>query len=261
MGLSTEASHLFERGTDTEQVLFALKRLVHLARGASGVVKDASSAHPLGLTVLPGADREIRKISISYQRIRDEMNLPRLSDTEVTSRLKYLGYTIDSSSNAKQVVVVVPSWRLWDVSHEQDLCEDVVRSIGLHRVKIELPLREPVIPARSPREELLDRFRSPLHGSGFHEVITKGFYTPTDIAPLEELSPGFLESHVRISNAVDRSNALLKGTNLIHLADLLEQLAITGVAWVNAEAALNDHVLPERDVKTLEHVNVSFVEC
>jgi len=223
MGLSTEASHLFERGTDTEQVLFALKRLVHLARGASGVVKDASSAHPLGLTVLPGTDREIRKISISYQRIREEMNLPRLSDTEVTSRLKYLGYTIDSSSNAKQVVVVVPSWRLWDVSHEQDLCEDVVRSIGLHRVKIELPLREPVIPARSPREELLDRFRSPLHGSGFHEVITKGFYTPTDIAPLEELSAGFIDSHVRISNAVDRSNALLKGTNIIHLADLLEQ--------------------------------------
>lgn len=223
MGLSTDASHLFERGTDTEQVLFALKRLVYLARGASGVVKDASSAHPLGMTILPGSEREIRKIVLPYQKVRDEMNLPRLSDTEVTSRLKYLGYTIDPSSNPKQVVVVVPSWRLWDVSHEQDLCEDVVRSIGLHRVKLELPVREPVMPTRSPREEILSRIRTPLHGSGFHEVITKGFYTPADIAPLEELSEGFLVNHLRISNAVDRSNALLKGTNLLHLADLLEQ--------------------------------------
>lgn len=223
MGLSTEASHLFERGTDTEQVVFALKRLIYLARGASGVVKDASSAHPLGLTVLPSAEREIRKLTLTYQRVRDEMNLPRLSDTEVTSRLKYLGYTIDASSSHKQVVVVVPSWRLWDVSHEQDLCEDVVRSIGLHRVKIELPMREPIMPARTAREDILSRIRTPLHGNGLHEVITKGFYTPNDIAPLEDLSEGFVASHLRISNAVDRSNALLKGTNLIHLADILEQ--------------------------------------
>jgi phenylalanyl-tRNA synthetase beta chain len=222
MGLSTDASHLFERGTDTEQVVFALKRLVYLARGASGVVKDASSAHPLGLTVVPPGQREVRKITLPYQRVRDEMNLPRLNETEVTSRLKYLGYTLDPASNSKQAVVVVPSWRLWDVSHEQDVVEDVVRSIGLHRVKIELPLREPVMPERSPREEVIGHMRTPLHGNGFHEVITKGFYTPTDIAPLEELSPGYLEQHVRISNAIDRSNALLKGTNILHIAGLLE---------------------------------------
>lgn len=223
MGLSTEASHLFERGTDPEQVLFALKRLVYLARGASGVVKDASSAHPLGLTTVPGSSKETRKVTVPYQRVREEMNLPRLAETEINSRLKYLGYTLDASSTPKQAVVVVPSWRLWDVSHEQDVVEDIVRSIGLNRVKIELPVREPIMPERSPREELLSRVRTPLHGNGFYEVITKGFYTPTDVATLEELSPGFLEKHVRISNAIDRSNALLKGTNLLHLADLLER--------------------------------------
>jgi phenylalanyl-tRNA synthetase beta subunit len=215
MGLSTDASHLFERGSDSEQVVNALRRVLYLARGGSSIVKDSFSAHPTGFSDLSGGPssfgREQRKIQLSYQRIRDEMNLPRLNETEINSRLKYLGYGLDKSSTSKLAVLTVPSWRVWDLFHEQDVVEDVIRSIGLQRVKIELPSLEPIIPERSPREIAILRLRVPLLGSGFHEVMTKGFYTPQEIAPLCELEETFLANHIKISNAIDRSNALWSG--------------------------------------------------
>lgn len=93
MGISTDASYAFERGSDVDGVMFALRRLVYLAEGSAGAIKkNQDGAHVVGLTYVEGAQAEKRKLSLSLKEVKRQVNLPRLADVEVTSRLRTLDF-------------------------------------------------------------------------------------------------------------------------------------------------------------------------
>ncbi len=222
MGISTDASFIFERGADREMTVTALKRLVTLVQAGGGMSKGS---HVLGFQDVNPAPPDKRKISLKLSTIRTQLNLQRLADIELTSRLKNLGFGFEVAASDKSGApiewkVTVPTWRLWDVQNEEDLTEEFARVHGYNKVKLELPPLDYEIPEDNPVDTLLQRVEGPLHGSGFIEVISKIFYTADDVALLESLAPGIKDQHLTIKNAVERNYSNLKVTNLIHLARL-----------------------------------------
>ncbi len=221
MGISTDASYIFERGSDIEMVGWALRRAVYLAGGTAGAVKS-ETAHPLGFTVVDVRPPEKRRVVLRLATLRKQIGLPRLADVEVTSRLKNLGYGLEVSAESQTITATVPSWRLWDVRHEADVIEDFARSHGLSRVKLELPDLDYETPESSEHEKFLEKAERALCGQGFYEVMTKSFYSHEEVGLIEQLDGPLSQSHVSIKNALERGYSHLKLTNAIHLSRLAE---------------------------------------
>jgi phenylalanyl-tRNA synthetase beta chain len=223
MGISTDASYAFERGVDPEGIVGALKRLVYLAGGSAGTAKDTESAHVIGFTYVEAAPAVKRKVRVTLGYIRDQLNLPRLEELEVVTRYKNLGYGVEVAALGKdrELSLSVPSWRLYDVMAIDDVIEDIARSVSLNRVRQELPALDYELPEPHPMEELASRLRAAVRGSGFVEVITKGFYSAQDVALLEDLDKGIAAKHVALKNSLEASNSHMKITDVLHLGRIL----------------------------------------
>jgi phenylalanyl-tRNA synthetase beta chain len=224
MGLSTDASYTFERGSDIDSVLFGLKRLAYLAAGSAGVVKDNDSAHVLGLAYLEGLPAEKRKIPITLSHLRKQLNQGRLSETEVSSRFKFLGFTVEARAAGKdfEYSLTVPSWRLWDLRTTEDLVEEFARAQGYQKVGLKLPDLDYELAEPNEWEKLLARVEPALLGQGFFEVISRGFYSAEDVTLLGKLDESTPAKHLSLKNSVESSYSHLKITNIIHLARLAE---------------------------------------
>jgi phenylalanyl-tRNA synthetase beta chain len=248
MGIGTDASHFFERGCDPEGIMPALKRLVYLAGGSAGAVSVADAAHALGLTYSEAAPPEKRKVSTTLGALRTQINLPRLEEIEIVARLKNLGYGVEVSAVGKDkaLVLTVPSWRLWDVCNPDDIVEELARSLSFSRVKIELPPLEYNLPEPDPIEVLTARIRPALRGSGFTEVITKGFYSVAEVDLLESLEKGSASRHIGIKNALEQSNSHMKITNVIHLMKVLSTNRKRGVLSAKAFELCHVFANPEQ---------------
>src|ERR1041384_1674440 len=130
LGLHTEASHRFERGTDPEGVLNAQERCIALICELAGGVatEDALDAYPKPLA--------LKSVALRPARIEVVTSL-RVDDADVKRILTTLGFAlIDEGSQA--LTYVVPSWR-HDVSIEEDLIEEVTRYAGYDQIGSELP--------------------------------------------------------------------------------------------------------------------------
>jgi phenylalanyl-tRNA synthetase beta chain len=231
MGISTDASYAFERGCDPEGMVQALKRLVYLAGGSAGTAKDTEAAHVLGFTYLEAAPAEKRKLRVSLGYLRTQLNLPRLDELEVVTRFKNLGYGVEVAAvgKDKELSLTVPSWRLYDVRDKDDVLEDIARSVSLNRVRQELPALDYEVQPAHPIETLTRAARPALRGSGFVEVVTKGFYSAQHVALLESLQRGVTTKHVALKNSLEASNSHMKVTNVLHLGDILASNLKRGV--------------------------------
>jgi phenylalanyl-tRNA synthetase beta chain len=229
MNISTDASYAFERGADIDAVRFALQRLVYLTVGAAGAVRDASSAQVLGLTYVEGEPTEKRKIPYSIAMFRQQLHAPRLTEAEVNTRLKYLGFGIEPGSEPLHFKATVPSWRLWDIRNPEDLVEEFVRVHGLNKVKLQLPALDYDLPELDPTETFLEAVEPALHGHGFCEIITKGFIASDDVRLLSELDPSSAEQYVGMKNSLESSYSHLKQSNILHMARVCEQNLRRGV--------------------------------
>lgn len=223
MGLSTDASYAFERGVDPEGIVLALKRLVYLAAGSAGAVKDTGGAHVIGYTYVESSPPEKRKVRVLLSYFKQQLNLPRLEELEVVTRFKNLGYGVEVAPVGKdrEITLLVPSWRLYDVAGVDDVMEDIARSVGLNRVRQELPALQYEVPVRNPVESIQATVRPALRGSGFVEVMTRGFYSAAEVSLLEGLQKGVAARHVAVKNSLEASNSHMKYSNIISLARVL----------------------------------------
>ena len=230
MGISTDASYIFERGSDRESILFALKRLAYLTKGTAASVGGSAGGHVLGLYAVAGRPTEERKVSVTLKSIRREMNLPRLAQAEIKGRLQNLGYKV--VEDGETLACSVPPWRLWDVFYEADVIEDFARSHGYNNIRLELPALDYEAPPLSDAELLFDQLEPVLLGSGFCEVITDSFCSADDVRLLAEFDAGLESQHIRVVNAVESSCSHLKVTNVLHFARLAEDNLKRGVQSV-----------------------------
>src|SRR6266571_4933503 len=140
LGMHTEASHRFERGTDPEGVLAAQERCVALICELAGGVatEDALDvyANPI----------KTKSVSLRPERVELTTSL-QVEFDEMVRILIALGFEAPGlrervrdlrESSVTSLAFTVPSWR-HDVSIEEDLVEEVARHTGYDSIETSLP--------------------------------------------------------------------------------------------------------------------------
>lgn len=204
LGIFTDSSARFERGSDPSQVLVGAGRVVHLLEGAGW--------ERVGATGLVGNwEDPRRRIRLHPERAGGFLGVD-LSTDEVIDRLERYGFEIHPESEGV-LEVIVPPHRLWDVEYDADLYEELAKSIGYNEGDEPLPPID-VGALPTPFEAMQVKAEEVLLGAGFYEIFTDGFYGAKLLEGLGVGEGHALAEHVRTTNALDRGYSYLKNNAL-----------------------------------------------
>ncbi|MBP6820030.1 MAG: phenylalanine--tRNA ligase subunit beta, partial [Acidobacteria bacterium] len=131
LGLSTEASYRYERGTDPEIVPVAS------ARAAAMIAEIAGGQVLSGIVdVYP---QKIEPAQIVMRRARYErLTGLQVELGEAERILRALGFGVEADTDKGLLRTVAPTWRI-DTTIEEDLIEEVARIAGYDNLKTSLP--------------------------------------------------------------------------------------------------------------------------
>jgi phenylalanyl-tRNA synthetase beta chain len=164
LGLSTEASYRFERGTDIDITVVAANRAAQMIQELAGgdILKGVLDAYP--------KKRKPTIVKARVSRINSIIGIS-LPKAQIISLLKKIGLTARSSSK-DELLVTVPSFRN-DILEEIDIIEEVARVYGYNN--IETKTHAAIDFSSNVRTNALqDEVREYLIGSGFNEILTIG---------------------------------------------------------------------------------------
>lgn len=212
MGIHTDASARFERGSDEDMVLVASAWVAELLAAAGAARVGATTVAGGGLPPIPPIG-----LSLAFARTYLGFDLPA---HEAVTRLGALGFGVSTEDDTLHIEV--PAHRRWDVQTRWDILEELARAIGYTQVPGLLPPVSMGVLPRRP-ERVRAQISELLLGCGFYEVITFGFYgrTARDRLGLPEDHP--LWPHVEITNSLDRGYSLMKNNGLVHALEGLAE--------------------------------------
>ncbi|HEX8096896.1 MAG TPA: phenylalanine--tRNA ligase subunit beta, partial [Pyrinomonadaceae bacterium] len=233
LGLSTEASHRFERGADYDGVLRAQERCVQLICEIAGgtATEDALDVYP--------APKSPRQVSLRAERVEALTGL-QIATAEMLRILTALGFVESAGGSAGEseseeeaatqgtgvaLRFVVPTWRV-DVSLEEDLVEEIARHVGYDLIAAEIPATSSA-GEYQPSEWKRRALRQTLSEFGYDEAISFGFISTEhddefDLIP--DLVPeGYSgdERFVSLNNPIIEDASRMRPTLLPGLLDAL----------------------------------------
>ena len=165
--LSTDAAFRFERGTDSETPVPALRRLRQL-------LGDIAGGRPRGpIADCYPAPRPAAIVTLRHARVGRVLGVD-VDAAFIPATLRRLGFGVDAAQDGASWAVTVPTHRV-DVSREVDLIEEIARHYGYDRLPSTFPALER--PAAQPaawlrRNRLLTRL---LTAGGCSEAFTYTF--------------------------------------------------------------------------------------
>jgi len=206
LGMHTDASHRFERGTDPEATCDGLDRAARLILEACGGTLCRGTIDVRERRASPPARRTLT-LRLARLAAFLGMDVPAARCAEI---LAALGFSPVREGDA--IRVSVPSWRV-DVAGEEDLIEEVIRCEGYDRLPETLP--RPYAPARPSAATLVpDRARDLLAGFGLLECQTYSFVSEAENAPFASAAPG---APVLVENALGEPFTTMRATPVIGL--------------------------------------------
>ncbi|HTC23847.1 MAG TPA: phenylalanine--tRNA ligase subunit beta, partial [Gemmatimonadales bacterium] len=190
LGMSTEASHRFERGVDLWAGADALRRCIELILAtAGGTLVDA----PLDLWPEPSHPP---RIFVRRARVTQVLGVE-LPWPELERCLVAIGATVVSKPDDGRMAVDVPGWRP-DLKEEIDLIEEIARIHGYEAFPMELrPARFGSLPD-APIELITTGVRNGMAAEGLFEVST---------LPMTAIGP---PDAVRLLNPLSAADAYLR---------------------------------------------------
>jgi len=216
LGLSTDASHRFERGVDPEGTVRAVNRaavlMVELGEGT--MVEGIIDEYP--------QPRKINRVSLSAARTHRLLGI-RPDGGEIKKLLESIEFKIEkmtSDNGDQQLVVVPPSYRM-DISRPEDLMEEVARLAGYNNI----PITFPAMPAEGRPQnhnlELRNRLKNLMTGFGFTEAITYSFVAEGSCDRLRIKPEDERRNFIHILNPLSEDQAVMRtslATGLIETA-------------------------------------------
>jgi phenylalanyl-tRNA synthetase beta chain len=204
LGLKTEASMRFERGTDPRLPLTAMERACALLEMIDGGASRGTVVDRYPVRVEPTALR------LRRGRITGLLGIA-IPDTDVRRVLEALGFALREAEGGWDVTV--PTRRV-DVTREVDLIEEVARHCGFDRIPVTFPALTVAPPPVDPRIIRTRQLRALATGQGFSEAVTFGF---TSLPAAEAFVTG--ETIVPIKNPLSEAFAVLRPSLLPGLVE------------------------------------------
>jgi len=179
-GLKTDAAFRFERGTDPNLTVYALKRATMLIKEIAGgqISSEIVDEYP---SQIP--DREVE---ITYKNV-DRLIGITIDRENIFSILESLDIKIENKTH-DGFTAIVPPYR-YDVTREADVIEEILRIYGLNNIKIppkvsaeslaEFPQKDPI--------NILSRTSKLLAANGFYEILTNSLTKPDYAESVDEI--------------------------------------------------------------------------
>ncbi len=205
LGMHTDASHRFERGTDPSATVAALDRAARL------IVSCCGGAGRRGAIDVVARRIEPRVVTLRFPRLERFLGM-RVPLERTVAILEALGIRVRVSGGGLLLEGTVPTARV-DLTSEVDLFEEVIRHVGYDALPETLPA--PFVPVRvDPVLAREERVRDVLAGAGFTEAQSYSFVAASENAPFASLAPG---APVAVENPLGEPFALMRATPLVGL--------------------------------------------
>lgn len=202
--LKTDSSFRFERGTDPNMPVFALKRAALMIQDICGgnISSQITDIYPD-----PIADFQV---PVSYKNI-DRLIGKKIGKERILTILKSLDIQIQSETETG-FLAIVPPYRV-DVQREADIIEDILRIYGFGQVELSEGLSSEFIsdfPVNDP-EKLRMKISYLLAGNGYNEMINNSLTKPALQAQIAESIEG---EPVKILNYLSEDLSVMRQTLL-----------------------------------------------
>lgn len=163
-GFATDAGYRFERGVDPATIPAHIERITALVLQICG-----GQAGPLDDQVLRLP--ECKPVQLRVARAAKILGIP-VTQAECELVFQRLGFAF---SAADGLLTVTPPSHRHDIQIEEDLIEEVIRVLGLHRLVDGAPMG-PVVPRILPEvQRPISRLRRQLAQLGYQETINFSF--------------------------------------------------------------------------------------
>ncbi len=201
--LNTDASFRFERGSDPNMTVWAMKRAALLIKEIAGgqISSEVVDVYPEPV--------EDKRVEISFAHV-DRLIGNHIEPAIIRSILESLEIRVEEES-ALGMVLRIPPYRV-DVQREADVIEEILRIYGFNRVEISKGLRSSLSPTSKPdKEQVVNMTSDLLTANGFYEMKSNSL-TPSSYYDKNE-SPD--PSAVRLNNPLSQDLALMR-QNLLY---------------------------------------------
>ncbi len=203
-GLKTDASFRFERGTDVDMVIFALKRASLLIQEVAGgeISSEIIDIYPKNIKKNPIQVRYAQINRIIGQKIPKETIIKILENLDINlSQHTELGF-----------LAQVPNYRI-DVNAEIDIIEDIARLYGLDNIALPTTMSANFISDFPEKDAFQTQISISKHlvGLGFSEMLNNSLTTPTYWEGLESFP---VENNVLIINKLSEELETMRPTLL-----------------------------------------------
>ena len=203
LGLKTEASYRFERGTDLKALKKALDRAAMLMREvAGGTVCGKIDIYPKRF--------HPKEVSVRFDRVNKILGL-KLSEEEILGCLSGLGLEM-SEQGSGAFKVKVPPFR-GDITMEADIIEEVARLYGYDNIPAELPkavlgtnIGKDYIAALEIKREIREAFLK----SGYSEAINLSFMGDHELDLLSLQQDDIRRNLVQVRNPLREEEAFMR---------------------------------------------------
>jgi len=242
IGVQTDASYRYERGTDISFPPEAARMTLSLLTQMGGkALKGMIDIYP--------KPRRKKTVVLRHHRISELLGVE-VDESFVVDFLKRIGFQIE---NQRQGIwrVEVPYFRV-DIEREADLIEEIARFYGYDKIPSHLPVWRGIHWEVNKKKEVENNVRELLFHEGFDEVVNYSFMD----SEKERLFRTGLDA-VEIRNPISSKSSLLRTT-------LIEGL-LGNIAWNVNRDAEGVHVFEigniffQKDGKYFEKYSLAFV--
>ncbi|GAA4313218.1 phenylalanine--tRNA ligase subunit beta [Nibribacter koreensis] len=164
-GIKTDSSFRFERGTDPDMVILALKRAALLIQEIAGGVISSEIVDVYPQPIQP------QQITLRYSRVQQLIG-QYIEPAHIKAILTNLGIEI-TSENEEQLALSIPAYKV-DVTREADVVEEILRIYGYNNIILSENLAADFL-AKFPNpdpEIITSRVADALAANGYLEMFT-----------------------------------------------------------------------------------------
>ena len=203
-GLQTDASFRYERGTDPNNVIYALKQAALLIKELAGgtISMDIKDVYPAPVAHF--------NVDLEYKYVNNLIGAELAPET-IKSIVTSLEMNI-TNETADGISLQVPPYRV-DVQRPCDVVEDILRIYGYNNVAIDTTLHSSIITkgAEDKSHKMQNIISEQLVGCGFNEIMNNSL---TAASYYDELETYKSENLVRLMNPLSNDLNVLRQTLL-----------------------------------------------
>jgi phenylalanyl-tRNA synthetase beta chain len=184
LGMMSDSSYRFERGTNIDNVPIALNQAARLLKEIAGgkPVKGLADCYPK-----PEILRQIRVRTKRANRVIG-INLTPAQIETFLLRLK-----LDTRRDGEDLIVSVPPYR-HDLELEVDIIEEIARMYGYNNIPETLPAITSVLQLPTALQKICTRLRDHMVSCGFNEIMTYSFIPENVSDSFREKKPMMLKN-------------------------------------------------------------------